>query len=51
MRAAERLRGRRLIAETPLGFQLEGQIEQAVKSKGKGNLKDLIYGFDTWTVN
>jgi len=29
---------------------LEAQVQQAVKAKGKGNLKDLIYGPDTWTV-
>ncbi len=29
---------------------LEGQVQQAIKTKGKGNLKDLIYGSDTWTV-
>ena len=29
---------------------LEAQVQQAVKTKGKGNLKDLIYGPDTWTV-
>ncbi len=29
---------------------LNAQVDQAVKTKGKGNLKDLIYGTDTWTV-
>jgi len=29
---------------------LNGQIQEAVKKRGKGNLKELIYGSDTWTV-
>jgi 2-oxoglutarate ferredoxin oxidoreductase subunit beta len=29
---------------------MDKQIQEAVKRKGKGNLKDLIYGEDTWTV-
>ena len=29
---------------------LEAQVQQAIKTKGKGSLKDLIYGSDTWTV-
>ena len=29
---------------------LEAQVQHAVKAKGKGSLKDLIYGTDTWTV-
>ena len=29
---------------------LEAQIAEAVKSKGKGNLDDLIRGKNTWTV-
>jgi hypothetical protein len=29
---------------------MENQIRDVIKSKGKGNLKELIYGYDTWTV-
>ena len=29
---------------------MDAQIQDMIKAKGKGNLKDLIYGFDTWTV-
>ncbi len=29
---------------------LDNQIKDAVKKKGKGNLQDLIYGAETWTV-
>ncbi|MBI4373179.1 MAG: 2-oxoacid:ferredoxin oxidoreductase subunit beta [Candidatus Omnitrophica bacterium] len=29
---------------------LNAQVEEAIKKRGKGNLKELIYGTDTWTV-
>ena len=29
---------------------LNAQVQEAEKRKGKGTLKDLIYGRDTWTV-
>ncbi len=29
---------------------LETQVQEAIKKKGRGDLKDLIYGADTWTV-
>jgi 2-oxoglutarate/2-oxoacid ferredoxin oxidoreductase subunit beta len=29
---------------------LDNQVQEAIKRKGKGELKDLIYGRDTWTV-
>ena len=29
---------------------LNEQVQEAIKKRGKGDLKDLIYGSDTWTV-
>lgn len=29
---------------------LETQIQESIKKKGKGTIKELIYGTDTWTV-
>ena len=29
---------------------LNAQVQDAIKKKGKGDLKELIYGSDTWTV-
>jgi len=29
---------------------LDAQVQEAIKRKGKGELKELIYGRDTWTV-
>ncbi|MBI4358562.1 MAG: 2-oxoacid:ferredoxin oxidoreductase subunit beta [Candidatus Omnitrophica bacterium] len=29
---------------------LNAQVEEAIKKRGKGDLKELIYGSDTWTV-
>ena len=29
---------------------LNAQVQDAIKKRGKGNLKELIYGTDTWTV-
>ena len=30
---------------------MDNQVKEAVKTRGKGDLKSLIYGSDTWTVN
>jgi hypothetical protein len=30
---------------------LNGQIEEVIKSKGKGNLNKLLSGRETWTIN
>jgi len=30
---------------------MNAQLDDAIKKKGKGDLKSLIYGTDTWTVN
>ncbi len=39
------------VVERPTYEELmEGQIKEVIKTRGKGNLKDLIYGYDTWTV-
>lgn len=40
----------RNIAKPTYDEMLEAQVQQAIKTKGKGNLKDLIYGSETWTV-
>ncbi|MBI1977335.1 MAG: 2-oxoacid:ferredoxin oxidoreductase subunit beta [Candidatus Omnitrophica bacterium] len=29
---------------------LDGQVQDAIKKRGRGHLKELIYGSDTWTV-
>jgi 2-oxoglutarate ferredoxin oxidoreductase subunit beta len=40
----------RAIERPTFDEMMESQIQEVVKTKGKGNLKDLIYGRDTWTV-
>jgi 2-oxoglutarate ferredoxin oxidoreductase subunit beta len=40
----------RAIEKPTYDEMMENQIREVIKTKGKGGLKDLIYGTDTWTV-
>ena len=40
----------RAIEKPTYDGMMDNQVKEAVKLKGKGSLKDLIYGSDTWTV-
>lgn len=40
----------RAIEKPTYDEMMENQIQDVIKSKGKGNLKDLIYGHNTWKV-
>ena len=40
----------RAIEKPTYDEMMENQIRDAVKKRGKGTLKDLIYGAETWTV-
>ncbi len=40
----------RAIQKPTYDEMMEKQVQDAIKLKGKGNLKQLIYGSDTWTV-
>jgi len=40
----------RAIEKPTYDEMMENQIQEVIKTKGKGNLKDLIYGYDTWVV-
>lgn len=41
----------RAIERPTYEYLMDRQIEEVVKAKGKGKLKDLIYGSSTWTVS
>src|SRR5574341_904775 len=40
----------RAIERPTFDEMMESQIREVIKAKGKGHLKDLIYGSDTWRV-
>lgn len=40
----------RAIMKPTYDEMMDNQIQEVVKAKGKGTLKDLIYGSNTWTV-
>ena len=40
----------RAVERPTYGGQIEEQMESVIKSKGKGNLQDLLTGDETWTV-
>lgn len=40
----------REIVKSTYDEMLNAQVQDAIKKQGKGNIKDLIYGTDTWTV-
>ncbi|MBI4367864.1 MAG: 2-oxoacid:ferredoxin oxidoreductase subunit beta [Candidatus Omnitrophica bacterium] len=40
----------RNIAKPTYDEMLEAQVQESIKKQGKGDLKELIYGHDTWTV-
>jgi len=41
----------RAIARPTYEEMLNAQVEDSMKKKGKGSIKDLVYGRETWTVN
>lgn len=40
----------RAIEKPTYDEMLQNQVDEITKARGRGNLKDLIYGSDTWTV-